>query len=258
MEPIDALRLSEKYLQLMPWLVPLWIGSGIICWFARRRRWIAPLWFAMVPPVILLYGTLLRLIPTEPGRGPDAMADAGVFLLLMVSLPETLSGLFLLLGFPRGPAWGVHAMIPCLLAGAVSYSLFGYVISHTRSFRERPQTAEVIVPNGFTGMIFITADPVGGVAPQRVEKITRYVVPADGKLLTSDTHPLFAGEVVGHYQGQPALPGSLGRLPRPGLEEQTVRFLSPGTTRQTVMYWVGSDAAYAAFRKHNDPFKMAP
>ncbi len=220
----------------------------------RRHSWIAPLWVAMVPLVIILFGAFLESVFEKPLLG--RYSDGGITVAYFIFAPIfgaalSVPGLLLLLSFPRDQDWGRHAVIPCLLAVAVSTPLFAYAIYNARCADEWPVTAEIIVPDGFTGLFFIKRDNVHGQVPQRVDGLTRYVVPASGLLLSRDVDALRTRQMRVRYENQPEFAELYRKRGGP------IRFGELGSCQSTLIFWVGTHAQYEEFRKHNDPIEMA-
>ena len=108
---------------LFPFITPVLVVSIIACFVFRRARWIAPFWVFAVCPVLVLIGLLLRLfLRTGGGSGPDwGFVGMATMFILLFSLWEVIPGILLLLAYPRGRAWGSHAILPCLIAAALSF-----------------------------------------------------------------------------------------------------------------------------------------
>ena len=119
------------------YFTPFLLVSIVVCAVFRGSRWIAPYWVFAVCPVMLLFITLLAMLFQTLGiHGPDGgFVGMGTGFILLFSLFEVVPGIVLLLVFPRGGAWGSHAVAPCLFAGAVSLAACLVAVPHLPRFR---------------------------------------------------------------------------------------------------------------------------
>jgi hypothetical protein len=119
---------------LYPWIAPYLLISAVICLRFRREQWIAPFWVFSVGPVVVILGLLLQLMICTGSGGsgdPDwGFVGMGTMFIFLFSLWEVIPGIFLVLCYPRKDAWSKRALLPCILAAAVSFSGCLFAIPH--------------------------------------------------------------------------------------------------------------------------------
>jgi len=119
---IEAEQEQVEAVVCFPFFPLFLIVSIIVCAIFRRSRWVAPFWVFAVCFVVVLIRLLLHLlVRTSGGSGSDwGWVVMATGFILPLSLWEVIPGIILLFVYPRRSAWGVHAILPCILAAILS------------------------------------------------------------------------------------------------------------------------------------------
>lgn len=239
------------------WLLcPLWLCSAAICFPRRRNPRVVPLWAFMATPVLCLYVMVALMVArtSSLGPGPDnGWVGMGTTFLVLFVIPELATGALLLVAVPRRPAWNSRVVIPCIAAVLLSVAACAAATRFVPNPRRPPRNVEIVVPDGFRGLIVIKEDKKNGLAPERTWRVTRYTIPASGKLLTTDAKPLSTWhENYGRYTSGAELPMlDTSRQDGEG-------FLTMGSNHEGYLMWVGSKWEHDHFQRANDPRRPKP
>ena len=125
----EALEQASAVVLLYPVFTPLLVLSAIACFAYRRSRWVAPFWVFGACFVLGLIGLLVRMYLAIPSEHPGAdwgFVGMSIMFVCLFSLWEVIPGILLLLAYPRGNAWGRHAVFPCLLTATLS--VVGFIL----------------------------------------------------------------------------------------------------------------------------------
>jgi hypothetical protein len=174
------------------WAV-FWIAGGIACLVLRERRWVAPLWvFVTTPAVALLLIVVFAVLAAfaDSGSGPDSgWIGMEVLFMLLAAIPLGFFALLLVASCPPRSAWHLRATLLCIPAVLASVAMSVGAAYASLESAKPPRSVELLIPDGFTGRIFIREDPQQGVPPERVGGVTRYLIPKSGRLTTTDIQP---------------------------------------------------------------------
>jgi len=108
-------------------------------------------------------------------------------------------------------------------------------------------TVKLIVPNGFSGPIWVREDPDYGVPPVVVDGMTHYAIPDSGRLTTTNIGPLWNAQ-----RFSAAFADGREILDTYGGNRKGLRLWHPGTSYGAHRFFVGTQKELRAHRSIND------
>jgi hypothetical protein len=151
------------------------------------------LWVFVTTPALvflLLVALIIFAALADSGSGPDSgWTGMAVVLMSLTAIPLAFLALLLVASCPPRSAWHLRATLLCIPAVLASIAMSAGAAYAARESEKPPRSVELIIPDGFTGRIFIREDIQKGVPPERVGGVTRYLIPKSGRLTTTDVQP---------------------------------------------------------------------